>query len=140
MNLYFSLDAHGEPYPVETDTEEDWIAWARAFERAHQRQVGDDKVAWSRVSTIFLGINHNFTAGPPVLWETMVFGGPLDREQWRCSGSRKQAEAMHQRALVLTRASYRPRPFLAYVARQIIFGIGWCLSAIDKRLKPPIVL
>jgi hypothetical protein len=34
---------------------------------------------------------------PVVLWETMVFGGKLDQEQDRCSGSREQAEAMHAR-------------------------------------------
>lgn len=30
-----------------------------------------------QVSTVFLGIDHNFSmVGPPVLWETMVFGCP----------------------------------------------------------------
>lgn len=36
------------------------------------------------VSTVFLGMDHNvYTEGPPVLWETMVFGGSLDEEQER---------------------------------------------------------
>ena len=33
--------------------------------------------------------------GPPVVWETMVFGGALDGEQDRCSGNRQDAMAMH---------------------------------------------
>ena len=33
------------------------------------------------VSTVFLGMDHNFGAtGPPLLFETMVFGGELDQE------------------------------------------------------------
>ena len=36
------------------------------------------------VSTIFLTFNHNWhEIGPPVLFETMIFGGPLDRQQER---------------------------------------------------------
>jgi len=39
------------------------------------------------VSTVFLGIDHNWSdQGPPILWETMVFGGPDDGAQQRyCS-------------------------------------------------------
>lgn len=38
------------------------------------------------VSTVFLGINHNFfPGGRPVLWETMIFGGPNDGYQERYS-------------------------------------------------------
>lgn len=48
----------------------------------------------AKVSTVFLGFDHGWE-GEPVLWETMVFGGPLDQEQDRCSGSREQALAMH---------------------------------------------
>jgi hypothetical protein len=36
------------------------------------------------VSTVFLGINHNFRGeGPPIVFETMVFGGAFDRQQRR---------------------------------------------------------
>ena len=74
--------------------EKDLMKWARWYETA-DRHVGDDLIKGARVSTVFLGIDHSFHNGPPILWETMVFGGPLDQEQDRCSGSRKQAEAMH---------------------------------------------
>jgi hypothetical protein len=40
-------------------------------------------------------MDHQWGEGPPILWETMVFGGPMDQEQDRCGGSREQAEAMH---------------------------------------------
>ena len=37
------------------------------------------------VSTVFLGIDHNFGEGKPLLFETMVFGGKLDEETERYS-------------------------------------------------------
>jgi hypothetical protein len=47
-----------------------------------------------RVSTVFLVMNHNHFGGPPILFETMVFGGPMDQEQRRCS-TWAEAEAQH---------------------------------------------
>lgn len=36
------------------------------------------------VSTVFIGIDHRiYGRGPPMLFETMIFGGPLDEYQWR---------------------------------------------------------
>lgn len=62
--------------------------------------------ATGRVSTVFLGLDHNFWRRPeddplgykPILWETMVFGGSLDGEQRRYT-SREEALKGH-RALV----------------------------------------
>lgn len=48
-----------------------------------------------RVSTVFLMLDHSFMGGPPVLWETMVFGGPSDGEQWRYA-HRRAAKAGHR--------------------------------------------
>ena len=60
-----------------------------------------DPVVWKSdlgdrgfVSTVFLGIDHNWGDGPPVLYETMVFGGPLDEEQVRYC-TRAEAAAGH---------------------------------------------
>jgi hypothetical protein len=48
------------------------------------------------VSTIFLGIDHAlYDDILPILFETMVFGGPLDHQQFRTSNY-EQAEAMHR--------------------------------------------
>ena len=86
----YILNEKGEPV-----AEPDLMTWARWFEDAH-RHVAGDKIGRSRVSTVFLGIDYNFyDEGPPVLWETMVFGGKLDGQQSRCAGTREQAEAAH---------------------------------------------
>ncbi|MBI3938162.1 MAG: hypothetical protein HY323_14385 [Betaproteobacteria bacterium] len=59
------------------------IEWAAWFETA-ERQVAKTELSNATISTIFLGLDHRCgEAGPPVLWETMVFGGPLDGEQNR---------------------------------------------------------
>jgi len=55
--------------------------WAHWFETA-KRHIGDTKIGGVRISTVFLGIDHGFDS-PPQLFETMVFGGPLDQEQVR---------------------------------------------------------
>lgn len=95
----FILDERGEPVP-----EPDLIKWAKWFERADNLRrvcnthVPDDSGRTVTVSTVFLGLDHNFSRrGGPVLWETMVFGGPeeIDQTMTRCAGGREQAEAMH---------------------------------------------
>jgi hypothetical protein len=38
------------------------------------------------VSTVFLGVDYRFIGdGAPILFETMIFGGPRDQEMWRYS-------------------------------------------------------
>jgi hypothetical protein len=55
------------------------------------------------VSTVFLSLNHSFANGPPLVFETMVFGGPLDGQQDRYS-TRADALAGHARMVELVRA------------------------------------
>ncbi len=93
MNDKYILDEKGNPQP-----EPDLMKWARWYESQQDlrgRIVKADQIGDSKVSTIFLALDHAYNGGPPVLWETMVFGGPMNQEQDRCSGSREQAEAMH---------------------------------------------
>jgi len=61
----------------------DHDAWMRWFETS-DRQIGDDKIGKTRVSTVFLGIDHNFYGSSgPVLFQTLIFDGPLANEMWR---------------------------------------------------------
>lgn len=94
----YILDETGNPV-----VEPDLIKWATWFENA-KRQIAKDEADGVKVSTIFLGLDHNWGDGPPVLWETMVFGGPLDQEQDRCSGSIEQAKEMHAKMVGRVRA------------------------------------
>lgn len=84
----------GEPMPF-TDT----LDWAQHHEDAIQEgriHVADTYItSHERVSTVFLGIDYNFMPdGPPILWETMIFGGLRDGEMWRYS-DREEARLHH---------------------------------------------
>lgn len=60
------------------------------------RRIALTEIESVQISTVFLGLNHAWDDGPPMLFETMVFGGPLSEEQDRCS-TYDEAEAMHER-------------------------------------------
>lgn len=79
------------------------LKWARWFETA-ERVVDKTQIGESKISTVFLGLDHSFSHnGPPVLWETMVFGGKHNQYQDRCAGSWEQAEAMHEKTCDMVR-------------------------------------
>ena len=78
------------------------MTWAEWF-GSNDRQIGDDDIGSARVSTVFLALDHNWRAtGDPILFETMVFGGPLDGEQWRCA-TYSEAERQHCEAVAQVR-------------------------------------
>jgi len=68
------------------------------------RRVALTEIGSVRVSTVFLGLNHAWDDGPPLLFETVVFGGPLSDEQDQCS-TYDEAEAMHERMCERVRQS-----------------------------------
>lgn len=69
----------GEVKPAEL------MEWAEWFGNMDNRRIARTKVGSAEVSTVFLGLNHNWGDGPPLIFETMVFGGPLDEECERYS-------------------------------------------------------
>jgi hypothetical protein len=87
---HWILDDNGRPIQV------DLLTWAKWF-GSDKRALAQETVGQNMISTIFLGIDHNWLEiGPPVLWETMTFGAKLNQEQCRCAGTKEQAEAMHE--------------------------------------------
>ena len=82
----------------------DLVEWARRFGDSEARRVAEDHLSLNvYVSTVFLGLDHGFQDGPPLLFETMVFGGPLDQAQWRYS-TWEEAEAGHAEAVAMAKA------------------------------------
>jgi len=68
------------------------------------RRVRKDQIGNAEVSTVFLVINHNFgLEGPPLIFETRVFGGDLDGEQWRYS-TEAEAIAGHEEVVARIKA------------------------------------
>ena len=58
---------------------DDLLKWAEWVETA-DRVVAQETVGKVVVSTVFLGLDYSFGNGPPLFFETMVLGGPIDQE------------------------------------------------------------
>ena len=72
----------------------EWAMWLE--ENRKERIVGKDKIGKKTVSTVFIGLDHNFLGNGLHLFETMIFpGGELFS---RCA-TWKQAEKEHQKAI-----------------------------------------
>jgi hypothetical protein len=82
------------------------MEWVALFGDSEGRRVGYDELYGYQVSTVWLGIDHNFGAGPPLIFETMVFGpeGGFDVDCRRYS-TEDQARTGHEDMLTLIRAT-----------------------------------
>jgi hypothetical protein len=87
--LYILNDAGN---PVATD---DVLVWGRFMSRA-KRAVAQEMIGDVRVSTVFLGLDHQYGDGPPILWETMVFWPDEGGDECRRYSSLADAKAGHE--------------------------------------------
>lgn len=99
MNNYI-LDEHGEPTPV--DDIHEWATWFEA--NRGNRHVAKTTIDSIDVSTVFLSVNHQYGDGPPLLFETMIFGLPSDDEYCERYSTRAEAQAGHERACEFVKA------------------------------------
>lgn len=89
MNIYYDMD--GNPIDMEQ--------WVYQFEK--NKRIDETHLpggVW--VSTVWLGLNHQYGNGPPLIFETMIFGGPLDQYQRRYS-TKEEAVLGHAEAVKL---------------------------------------
>jgi hypothetical protein len=69
---YYILNPQNEPLEV------DLRVWTQWFQTSN-RQVDVTRIGEIKISTVFLGLDHNYTkSGPPLVFETLVFGGEHD--------------------------------------------------------------
>ena len=92
-DIHYVLDGHEPVF------EPDFLKWAQWFETANRivKQTRSNN-GGVMVSTVFLGLDHSFMGGRPVLFETMIFGGPLDGYQKRYY-TWAEAEQGHEEAV-----------------------------------------
>ena len=92
---YYTLAEDGKT-PIPTN---DLDEFADLYERGNERRVvGRNSRDGIVVSTVFLVLDHQFEDdGPPLLWETMVFGLEGDDEVQERYSSYEDAVAGHQR-------------------------------------------
>ena len=65
--------------------EVDLMEWAMQFDTSDRHVTQDEIADGVKVSTVFLGLDHRYGDGPPLLFETLVFNGELDGEMVRYS-------------------------------------------------------
>jgi hypothetical protein len=88
---------------------DDVLDAARALEDVDARQVGLDDLGAVQVSTVFLGLDHNWRDGPPLLFETMTFSDDVpalaDRQDRYATWD--EAVAGHARTVAVVRRYLR---------------------------------
>ncbi len=101
MGGYFILDGR-EVVPADLLT---WALWFQ--EHSSDRIVAKTRIGELEVSTVFLGLGHRFgSQGPPLLFETMVFGLPDDQEICERCSTYDQAEVQHAQACLEMLVNY----------------------------------
>jgi hypothetical protein len=90
-----------KPVAVDMDT---WGFWFGKHN--DERIVGRWTFGEIEVSTMFLGIDHGDGDGPPILFETMIFGGPWGGQMRRYS-TWDEAERGHMRVCKAVRRRAR---------------------------------
>lgn len=100
------FDMEGNPITLEK--------WVELFNDDFARRIGSDEetvmtINWKWfaykseqvfVSTVFTGINMNYHDGPPLTFETMIFGGKHDQYQERYATAAQAIEG-HKKACKL---------------------------------------
>ena len=96
---YYDLDEQNNVIEVEHIPS----AMFETKEGSDRRRVATDMIGGVRISTVFLSIDHGDGDGPPVLFETMVFGGQFDQDQARYT-TWAEAEIGHKAMVRLRKA------------------------------------
>ena len=91
--------------PIPCDDSMEWVRWMQKGNRIVKQETLMTKenkgcvVREVKISTVFLGMDHNYLhQGSPLLFETMTFGG-IENDQsicLRCS-TWEEAEAQHEK-------------------------------------------
>lgn len=92
---WYILDDEDKPIRSTIDDYSKWLQENPERKAVKQEHVGD-----VYISTVFLGLDHSWNEGKPVLWETMIFGGEHDQYMDRYS-SVEGALQGHEHALNL---------------------------------------
>ena len=89
MTDKYILDGHT---PVPCYDLKEWGLWMNDRDKRRVAYYEHEKF---QVSTVFLGLDHAIYNEKPILFETLVFNGPLDGEMRRCC-TWEEAENIHE--------------------------------------------
>ena len=99
MSKWYILDNNHKPVHKPVLESAKWME-----DNPKRKTVGYDELTdlngdEVRVSTVFLGLDHAYGGGKPILWETMIFGGENDQAYQERYASYEQAIEGHQKAI-----------------------------------------
>lgn len=90
-------DRQGNPMDFEQ-----WVGWTERRDMDYKR-VAETTVGNTWISTVWIGLNYDWSRkGPPLIFETMIFGGPMNEETWRWS-TEAEALAGHEEVVTMVR-------------------------------------
>lgn len=100
-NCWYSLDENHNP--VKVASLEEMVTWQ--ITKPDERRVSLTELEdGTKISTVFLMLAHGLEDGKPILFETMIFGGPNNDYQRRYT-SWEEAKAGHEIAVLLAKSS-----------------------------------
>lgn len=79
--------------------------WAKSFD-IDSRRVALDSAGDIEISTVFLGLDHSFGEGRPLLFETMIFGLPDGEEYQHRYSTWDEAVRGHAEALAIVKDKF----------------------------------
>lgn len=95
----------GKTVPVPL-TEEGLKTFMEWFSDISNRKLASYEFENVKVSTVFLGLDHNWSGGGlPILWETVIFGGSNDGYLDRTT-SKEEAMAAHKKAIEMVKRGF----------------------------------
>ncbi len=97
--MYYKRD--GTPYKGMPSDPQGTYAWGKDFENQELKRVAETTLFDGKwISTVWLGLDHQFGDGAPLIFETMVFekegGDELDMERY---STEAEAIAGHERMI-----------------------------------------
>lgn len=106
MSKWYILDNNHKPVISTAVKSSEWME-----NNPNRKKVGYDELTdlngdEVRVSTVFLGLDHAYGGGKPILWETMIFGGENDQAYQERYASYEQAIEGHQKAINFIKTGY----------------------------------
>ena len=96
--MYYKLD---ENKNVVSSSLEEWANFIEGKFPTNYRHVGYEIINGKRISTVFIGLCHNFNilSNTPIVFETMIFDGDNSLDYQERYSTWKEAEEGHKKAV-----------------------------------------
>jgi hypothetical protein len=98
MNNYYKLDENKNAIPCSC---REWADQLEQMSKDNNKHIADETIDGKRISTVWLGLNHNINDRTPHIFETMVFNGDDYGHDIYCDrySTYQEAEEGHKKAV-----------------------------------------